>query len=274
MNEAATQITEAPVRRRRRPEAPKLTAKQKAAQEAKGKKETAAKKKLAAQEAKKAATAKKAADVVAAKAKKTADAEKKLSPLAKEINVRLEKAEKIEAGANDHRLAAILILAEAEKVCKASGIKFNAWCEANVHWKPETIRKMLPVAKASDPMKALVDLREGNKNRNKKSRDKKKAASVSRDTTKPVDVIQALRPEDQLKTVQKIAGDLGMAVVSETDAAKIDKAADAAAFDGIEAMKRGFEEMKAADKMTFLHWAASSVGATVTLPDFDGTAEE
>ena len=59
-------------------------------------------------------------------------AEKKLSPLANEINVRFEKASKLDGQADDHRLAAALRLNEAKQLCAASGIRFREWVEKEV----------------------------------------------------------------------------------------------------------------------------------------------
>ena len=61
---------------------------------------------------------------LAMKGKLTA-AHQQLAPIAKEINVRMEKAGQALDKADDHRLAAALRLSEAQALCQKSGIKFN-----------------------------------------------------------------------------------------------------------------------------------------------------
>lgn len=193
----------------------------------------------------------------------------------------LEKADKDEKDARDHRLAAILKLEEARKLVeadgKAAGIKFKDWCATNVKWSPESIRKYLPVAQAKDPKKALEDMRAGNKARNKKLRDKKKtektktstatAALAAPTTAKDVSkMLDAAKPEVAIAGMKKTAENLGLAVVSATDAKKIDQKADAKAFKADDLMVE-FNKLKTPDKMKFLRQAAASVGCQVVIPE-------
>ena len=100
----------------------------------------------------------------------------------KEIVTRLEKAQKYEAQADDHRLAAALKMAEVEgKFAEArpKGITFRKWCEGQNVVTPdvrgrswENVRKLLAVGKADNPQQALTDMREGNKAAVAKHRDK------------------------------------------------------------------------------------------------------
>lgn len=203
----------------------------------------------------------------AAQAKVAADVGAKLDPIAKEVNERLEKAEKSDKNADDHRLAAILKLEEArlqiEKLGKTSPLSFNKWCASNIQWSPETIRKMLPIAQSSNPKAALEDLRAGNKERNKKSRDKKKTAAkkptlaiaAAPATPKALQaVIQSAKPEVQLAAVKKTAEDMGLRVVSEADAEK------AGGIVGVDAVQIAWQALKPVDRMKVARFIAESLG--------------
>jgi len=105
---------------------------------------------------------------------------KELAPLAKEVNVRLEKAAKLESDAQDHRLAAALKLAEAKEICTRAGVSFQKWAEENikeVNGKEvgfQTIRKLANIGEAEDPKAALEGARAAQAERAKASRDRKK----------------------------------------------------------------------------------------------------
>ena len=58
--------------------------------------------------------------------------EKKLGPLANEINVRFEKIAKLDGQADDHRLAAALRLEEAKQFCAANGVPMAAAADPEV----------------------------------------------------------------------------------------------------------------------------------------------
>jgi hypothetical protein len=113
-----------------------------------------------------------------AKAAVKAEATKELVPLAKEINVRIDKANKLDHDADDHRLAAALQLEQARKRCELAGINFKTWTTENVqHWTYQTVRKLAKVGGSENPTQALTDMREGNAAANKKSRAAKKASA-------------------------------------------------------------------------------------------------
>src|SRR3990167_10537119 len=155
-----------------------------------------------------------------------AEATKALAPIAREINVRFEKADKLGHLADDHRLAAAIKLKEAEDLCKASGIKFKAWVEKNVEQKWETARKLLGIGKAPDPAKALEDQRSYNKAKNKEHRAKKKAATRS------------------------------------TESSGDDSEPDGELF-GLEGIKAAFGTLKAFEKVDFVTWAANEIGVKI-----------
>ncbi|HZX69788.1 MAG TPA: hypothetical protein VFE77_03135 [Rhodanobacter sp.] len=222
-------------------------AKIKAALDAKAAKEKAAKE--AAKE--KAKAAKGSASEV--KAKEQAAEEERLKPIAKEINVRLEKAAKLEDDADDHRLAAAIQLEVAATRCKEAGIKFATWAAENLSQSYETIRKLVAVGKSPNPALALADMRGKNKEANKTLRDKRKAEV------------------EELKAANEGAG--------YTNSNEDDDAVDlggarsqknAVILVGIEALKAAFQELKASDKMAFTQWCATEVGAKLEI-GFDPT---
>lgn len=173
-----------------------------------------------------------------AKAKKEADA--KLPQIANEINVRMEKAEKLDGQADDHRLAAAIQTAEAEKLLKASGGDFEAWFKDNIKSSKtgntltdRTRRLLLLVGRSENPAQKLADIREGNKQAVAKHREKAAEA-------KQVEAKQAEASGDKTNT----AG-------PEDDDADYNRAVAA------------FEKLTAKERMTFLEWAANLVGAKI-----------
>jgi len=118
---------------------------------------------------------------VAAPAKGEIKPPKELAPIAKEVNVRLEKASKLEADAADHRLAAALKLAEAKEICKRSGVSFQTWSEANVKDAAgnkigyQVVRKLANIGEKENPEEELARQREAQAERAAASREKKAA---------------------------------------------------------------------------------------------------
>lgn len=167
------------------------------------------------------------------KAKLTA-AHQKLAPIAKEINVRLDKATQALDKADDHRLAAALRLDEAKTMCGKSGVKFNEWRKDNVVEQSErTIRQLVAIGASKEPAKALADLREGNKVANKKLRDKKAAASkdgAGSDGPKvstldrASDMLGALQDDEARNTLGALAERQGMRMVTAEEAKRLNAA--------------------------------------------------
>lgn len=180
-----------------------------------------------------AAEAKAKRDAEAAeKAKVQKQTEKELVPIAKEITVRLEKADKAEHDADDHRLAAALRFAEAENKCKAGGVPFKKWAEENIKLSFETVRKLLLVGRSGDEAKArlaLEDMRAKNAANNRKARAKAKTSKASAGTPTPAgkaapaktpfkiadEALAALKDDVQVELIKSRAGKLGMAVVDK-----------------------------------------------------------
>ena len=151
---------------------------------------------------------------------------KVLKPVAKEINVRLDKAALMDSKADDHRLAASLRLAEARARCNEADINFKSWVGDNVIQSYNTVRKLATVGDADDPKAALSDLRAGVKVASQILRDKKKKAEVK-------------------STVN------GIGMVPTVTS-------------GIDAIKLAFADLKPSDKMEFVEWAADEVGGEFT----------
>lgn len=108
-----------------------------------------------------------------------------LTRSAKEIDVRFEKASKLDGQADDHRLAAALLLADAKKKCEDVGLNFKEWANANIHQSYENVRKLVTVGQAEDPKLALTDMREANKVRNRELRERQAQAGLPAPHTKP-----------------------------------------------------------------------------------------
>ena len=226
------------------------------------------------------ATAKKmkAKELAKAKGKETAMLTK-LKPIAKEINERLVKADKMTSDAFDHRLAAAIRLEDARKMCQKSGVQFKKWVEANVKQSYETVRKLVAVGASDNPKLALEDMRLSTKKRVEKHRAKASSEKVLHNTTESSgpstglsrtpwevadDMIASLGDKEQLSLIQSRAHLIGRKVITAKDAEALRAAiAPGNVSPALKAMKKAFKAMKASDKMKFLNWAAKEVGAIV-----------
>lgn len=99
-----------------------------------------------------------------------------LNKLAGEINAKLASANASEKLAHDTRLAAAVMLAEAEKTCKLAGLSFKEWCAKHLDKSWETARKLAAIGKSDNPEQALQQQRANN------SASMKAARSNARDT--------------------------------------------------------------------------------------------
>ena len=129
---------------------------------------------------------------VLGKKAKDSGALRALTPLAKEINVRLGKAAKLEGDAADHRLAAAIGMKDAKEMCDKSKINFKKWAEAHLDAKYNSIRKSLMIAQAKDPKAKMDEVREQNKAANKTLRTKAK------EEKKAVTAVTAQTPADRI----------------------------------------------------------------------------
>lgn len=219
-------------------------------------------------EAKAKATAAKQAKVEAQQA-----TVKTLAPVAKEINVRFEKANGLDSKADDHRIAAAQRLAEAKAKCEETGVNFKSWCEANVTQAYETVRKLVSVGAADDPVAALADMRSGNKKAAQKHRDGKKKASTTGAKAISGPKISPFQAADQAfskldeksarNLLESRAAKVGLEVVAPGK--KGNNTKSGVFHLGMETMKSGFDGFSPSEKMSFLEWCAEKVGATVKM---------
>ena len=244
------------------------------------------------------------ADEAAGRARDTA-ALRKLQPMAKVINTRLEQAEKADQKAEDHRLAAALQLAEAKAYCEDHKVNFKTWAEKNVDDLREgrktfqTVRKLAAIGSQPDPQKALQDTRKRNKAANKKLRDSRAAPAKQIEgpaagKPKPKspfaqaqEVLDELGDETEVKVLQSRASHHGLVVMSEAAVAKdreeikaaadrvreAEKQARKVAPQGISALKKGFGALSADGKLKFAEWVVEQArdldpDAMPDMPDF------
>lgn len=198
---------------------------------------------------------------------------------AKEINVRMGKANKLASDADDHRLAAACKMAEAKERCRESKVNFQEWCAANIDLSYETVRKLLPVGSAErenegDGQVMLTDMREQNKNRNKKARaekkEKGKKAPADPDTPKARKIPagqQALEAMDRMKGEE--LGNLIKSKAQEAGMVLVPK--DQVKAGNNTTMEVGFKRLSSKAQMAFVRWAAEEVGVKL---DTSGEAEE
>lgn len=190
--------------------------------------------------------------------------DKKLAPIANEINVRFEKIAKLDGQADDHRLAAALRLEEAKKLCASQGVGFRKWVEENVKdqsW--ETVRKLAVVGGSPNPQIALEDMRKKNAAANKAHRAKKKVKEIERKVFGPAEVLLSVKPEEAMKAVRAFAADAGLEVLSKTDVSALKQQAKGVEMkkaEGLDALKASFMALTARDKMDFVRFAAAEVG--------------
>lgn len=202
-----------------------------------------------------------------------------LKPLAKEINHRIKQAGELDGKADDHRLAAALQLEAARRQCKEARIKFERWCEKNVEKSYDEIKKLVLVARAPEPAKALADMRSSAATRN---RDMRKRQKVSRDVTAPASraetpweaadaLVSSLPDKEQVNLMSQRAHDIGMALVSETDHNRlrvIDQSDSHPEMVTREEVYRMFLSLKAKDQLALVEEMAKHIGGEFK-HDFD-----
>lgn len=222
-----------------------------------------------------------------ADAKAVAKVEKELVSVAKEVNVRLEKANKLMSDADDHRLAAALRLAEAKRCCEGVDISFKAWAEANITEQSyENVRKLAYVGGQDDPKQALADLRTRTKKAVEAHREKAKVAKAesAKQITGPAkspftvaeESIAKLDEKAAVNLIESRAKKLGMKVLSDGEFKALKKQAvsESVRSPSLDTAKEVFGGLKAADKMTFLKWAAAEIGASVDVGAFEQSIAE
>tara|TARA_Y100000310_G_scaffold302643_1_gene340253 strand:+ start:3232 stop:4158 length:927 start_codon:yes stop_codon:yes gene_type:complete len=209
----------------------------------------------------------------AAVAAKQATTLRKLAPLAKEINYRLEKADKMEDDAYDHRLSAAITLAEAKKTTTGTGVGFAAWAEETIGRPYNTIRKLVSVGNSPNPQQALEDLRGRNKEDNKKLREKKKLTSREVTGDKPKAETPAARITSGFKALKdteegaKLAAShvesFGLVAVTKEEAKAARLAGEAAQHGPYDQIVALFDNAEAAVKMQVVNYVVAAVGASL-----------
>lgn len=204
---------------------------------------------------------------------------RELKPIATRANGHFAAAEKALDKADDHRLAASIVMAEAEDMCKKAKLNFKEWSEDNITQSYNTVRQLLPIGRAGmqseeKGMLMLADLRAGGKARAAKHRAAKKAAKAgaagkggtSEDaSTRAFNAVTGLPDQSQVNLAKSVAEKHGLAVVSHDELpAKPDKKR-AQKEDPMVTMQDEFLRMSAKDRMTFVKWAVDQVGGKLTI---------
>ena len=106
------------------------------------------------------------------------EARDKLDVMAKEINVRLGKAEKLDdraeaarTDADDHRLAAALHLADARTIANENRIGWKRWVDKNIERSYRDVKKLVAIGSANDPVLALEGARKRDRDARARSRE-------------------------------------------------------------------------------------------------------
>lgn len=104
-----------------------------------------------------------------------------LAPVATKINKEIESADKFASQAEDHRLAAALLLAKAKQTCSDNSISFKTWCEDNLDFAYSTARNLAAIGAAANPAEALSGARAKNKASNKQLRERQKEDTAKKE---------------------------------------------------------------------------------------------
>lgn len=175
-----------------------------------------------------------------------------LERLAKEINVRLSKVDKMEGQARDHRLTVCLELAEAKAICKASGQNFNQWAEDHINYSPETIRKYARIGGSRDPQASL-------------DRDRRQAALGMQAKRKETEgVITTDGQGRHRRTQAAIAVDRFSRVPEHQRTEVLKELLDVDPDATTEALKQRIRALKMKDRVTLLLWQSDDLGVELS----------
>ena len=218
------------------------------------------------------------------KAKHTATLTK-LSPIAKEINVRLAKAAKATEQAADHRLTAALRLAEAKALCEKVKLHFKPWVEANIERSYGDANRLAIAGASENPEEAVATMRDEQAARRKKSQAKLREARPSTSGGAPAtakqppspfqlaaEIVAALDDKAALNLVTDVAAEKGMVVVSQHDHSELGtlrKAQQNVSKLSLDRVKHDFDGLVASDKMALVKYAAKKVGVEIVEPTYD-----
>lgn len=197
---------------------------------------------------------------------------RKLAPIAKEIDARLTKANKMEDDAYDHRLAAALQLDKAKKECATSKINFKQWCETNITVQSyETIRKLVAVGGSADPAGALEDMRGRNKKANKKLRDKQKTEKAAAGKKAPSETpatrilhgFDNIKDEEGANLIAAQAPKYGLAVASVEDVKAAREMLERSKASPVAQILAIFARATPAEKMEIVKMLVAEVGVEI-----------
>lgn len=191
--------------------------------------------------------------------------------VAKEINHRLAKAEKLEGDVTDNRLAAALQLAAAKAKCKKTKLNFKQWCEDNITFAPDKLRQLTAVGCSPNPKLAIEDLRFRNKKAVAKHREKvavEKAATVAKAQaetpfTRAKTAFAAMKDEETVKVLASLADSNGLAVVTKDQAKAAKQAGETLKYGPFEQIKKLFDKANNGEKMKIVNYVVGAVGATL-----------
>ena len=227
-------------------------------------------------------TAKRAVAEAKAKGAQTM-ALKTLTPIAKDINTRLEKAAKMENDAYDHRLAAAIRLNDAHKIIKKTkGITIKGWCENNIEHSYSNVKHLTKVGAAKNPRLALEDLRVKNKLANAALRERVAKAKVKQPAVKKTPasgkkppklsvgerveaVLTSTDNQHAVKIIEAAAEQRSLVVVTLEEAQAARRAAQLQKMSTVDRIKQMLSASRGSEQMELLSWLAGEVG--VELPD-------
>ncbi len=209
-----------------------------------------------------------------------------LKPLAKEINVRLEKAAKATEQASDHRLTAALRLAEAKALCEKVKLHFKPWVEANIERSYGDANRLAIAGASENPEEAVATMRDEQAARRKKSQAKLRedrqpaqgGGTPATATEPPASLFQratesvaALDDKAALNLATGVAAEKGMVVISKHDHSELGdfrKAQQNVGKLSLERVKHDFDGLVASEKMALVEYAAKKVGVEIVTPTF------
>ena len=208
-----------------------------------------------------------------------------LKPIAKEINHKLDKADKSYDLSTDYRVSAALRLAEAVKICKKAKITFKSWAAENVDRSYHTVLLLSRAGAESNPTAAVQLIRSKNAEYNQISRAKKKV--ISRENVVPsteivspferaVQSVAALEDQPALNLAADIVSTKGMTIISAHDRSELAdfrKARKTETKLSLNRVKHDFDSLSAPDKMALVFYAAKKVGCEIIKPSFEPVAD-
>lgn len=206
-----------------------------------------------------------------------ATALKELAPVAKRIDAHMESAGKNDGKANEHRLSASMLMADAKAKCAPLNITFKQWCADSLSVSYDHARKMARIGESDEPALMLEDLRAYMAKANRKLRAGKSSASgpvtgsrgsqgrviaaVVSDYQRAMDLMVALTEAQQIMMFESLLSAVNWRVVKKQQVrGELGLLAEA---------KASFEALLAGDQNSFMAWLPKS-GAKRIKPEQGG----